>query len=338
MGAVNQTTVKLTRFQKFLLGIANYQRKHWFISIFIVRLSAIWFSLVLTYLGEILKLVNVSEEGKSLTCYGWVTTIVLVVVILLFEAGKYMESHLSEEPYEIGGFLFLNSLRKGIGTLCDSKLNTLITQIEKTKKENIEAPVIVSNPQKQLQVIADQIKECLSQLLTEKGDNPVNGKDIFATIAYQFPCESTQWYWATEEHGLGFDQLVQSSVPSNSGISTFQSLLESGHNYLFFNRKQDAFQSGKYICDEYDERDDQDHLKGSIACYKFDIKKNDKVYVRSILSVTSYQQRFSADESKQTIDNVRGNMSDFVISDFSKRIKIELCLLYLSLLQKNNSK
>lgn len=74
-------------------------------------------------------------------------------------------------------------------------------------------------------------------------------------------------------------------------------------------------------------------LKGSIACYRFDIKKNDKVYVRAVLSITSYQQQFTSDNSKDKVNNVRENMDDFVISDFEKRIRIELCLLYLAFLQ-----
>lgn len=340
MSAVNQRTVNYPWYQRILLKIAKYQKDHWFISLFLVRLSAVWFSLVLTYAGEQLGLLEISNKGKALTIQGWVATIAMVSIILLFEASKSFHSRITEEPYEIGGFLFLNSLRKGIGTLCDSKLNTLTAQIECVKKDNVIAPVIVSNPQKQLQAIADQIKECLSQLLAEKGDNKVNGKDIVATIAYQFPLESDKWYWATEEHGLGFDKLVTSSAPYSLRKSTFQSLLESGHNYLFYNSKQEAFQDKKYICDDFDERDENDLLKGSIACYKIEIKKNDKVYIRSVLSITSYKQHFTSDTSKQTVNNVRWNMDDFVINDFSKRIKIELCLLYLSILQKqhNNEK
>ena len=334
MNAVKQTTVKLAWYHQMLLAIAEFQKKHWFISIFLVRLSAIWFSLVLTYLGESLKLIEIVSGSKKLTVWGWFATAFLTIAILLFEVAKYFESHSSEEPYEIGGFLFLNGLRKGIGSLCDSKLNTLICQIEEVKNQNVIPPVIISNPQKQLQAIAEQIRECLSRLLAEKSDNHVNGKDIVATIAYQFPLEGNEWHWATVEHGLGFDKLLN---PSNSpSVSTFQKLLNSGQNYIFYNSKQEAFQAKAYLCDEFDDYDDNNRLKGSIACYKYDITKNDKLYIRTVLSITSYQQQFSSDNSRQTVDNVRGNMSDFVISDFAKRIKIELCLLYLSSLQKNN--
>lgn len=334
MNGTSQTTIKLNKAQKFFLAIAKFQKVHWFVTLVVVRLSAIWFSLILTYAGEVLNLLNVSNQGKKLTGLGWATTIAMVIAILLFEAAKHVEANLNREPFEIGGFVFLNSLRKGIGALCDSKLNTLITQIENVKMSRCQPPMIVSNPLKQLQGIANQMVQCLSQLLAEKGDNRVRGKDIYATIAYQFPMESKDWHWATEEHGLGFDKLVAKADATNK--SCFQTLLECGDNYVFHNRKQDAFQVGKYICDEYDKKDDKGELKGSIACYRFDIKKNDKVYVRAVLSITSYQQPFTSDNSKEAVNNVRENMDDFVISDFEKRIKIELCLLYLAALQAGN--
>lgn len=332
MSSVSETTIKLNCFHKLLLAIAKFQKIHWFVTLVVVRLSAVWFSLILTYAGELLNLLHVSAQGKQLTCWGWVATIVMVCAILLFEAAKHVEANLNKEPFEIGGFVFLNSLRKGIGAICDSKLNTLIAQIENVKMSRCQPPTIISNPLKQLQGIVDQMVQCLSQLLAEKGDNRVRGKDIYATIAYQFPMDSKDWHWATEEHGLGLDQLVATSASANK--SCFQTLLDCGDNYVFHNRKQDAFKVGKYICDEYDKKDDNGELKGSIACYRFDIKKNDKVYVRAVLSIASYQQPFTSDNSKEAVNNVRENMDDFVISDFEKRIKIELCLLYLAFLQE----
>lgn len=333
MNSVNQTTIELNVLQKGLLKIAQFQKTHWFISIFLIRLSAVWFSLILAYFGETLSLIKVVEGTKSMTWIGAVATGLLILAILLFEAAKHVESHVNRDPFEVGGFFFLNSLRKGINKICDSKLSTLIARVDSVKKSGCKAPTIVSDPPKQLQGISDQIVGCLSQLLAEKSDNQVSGKDIYATIAYQFPQEGNEWHWATEERGLGLDQLVPATTAGHSAKSTFLVLLESGKNYVFYNRKQEAFETGKYICDDYDEKDDNGKLKGSIACYKLEIKKNDTIYVRAVLSITSYQQQFSSDESNEVIRTVRKNMDDFVISDFSKRIKIELCLLYLSFLQ-----
>lgn len=333
MSNVNQTTIELNIVQKGLLKIAQFQKTHWFISLFLIRLSAVWFSLVLAYFGESFGLIEVVDGAKSMTWIGIVATVFLILLILLFESAKHVESHVNKEPFEIGGFVFLNSLRKGINKICDSKLSTLIAQVDSIKKSGGNPPAIVSDPPKQLQGIADQIVGCLSQLLTEKSDNRVSGKDIYATIAYQFPLEGGEWYWATEERGLGLDQLVPIATAGISAKSTFSVLLESGKNYVFYNRKQDAFETGKYICDDYDEKDDNGKLKGSIACYKLEIKKNDTIYVRAVLSITSYQQQFSSDVSNEVVRTVRKNMDDFVISDFSKRIKIELCLLYLSFLR-----
>ena len=133
MSNVNQTTVKLNIFQKGLLKVAQFQKAHWFVSIFIVRLSAVWFSLILAYLGENLGLLKVVNGTKSMTTIGGIATGVLILVILLFESAKHMETHLNKDSFEVGGFFFLNSLRKGIGTICDSKLNTLVAKIEDVK-------------------------------------------------------------------------------------------------------------------------------------------------------------------------------------------------------------
>ena len=325
----NQTTAKANWIEKRFLSIANFQKKHWFITLVLVRLSALWFSLVLTYAGQPLKLLEVTESGKSLTFFGWIVTVALLILIILFEAAKHVEANINKQPFEIGGFAFLNNIRKGISLICDSKLKTLVTTIDEVKNKGKTKPTIISNPLKQLQEISNQIVQCLSQLLAEKGDNKVTGKDIYATIAYQFPQESNKdWHWATEEHGLGFDQLI--NAPNSSNKSSFQTLLDGGNNYVFFNRKQDALNGHQYICDEFDKTDDDGNLKGSIACYRFDVKKNDKIYVRAVLSITSYQQQFTSNNAKKSVNNVRQNMDDFVISEFEKRIKIELCLLYLS--------
>ena len=336
MSSANQTAINLKWYQKLLLSIASFQKKHWIVSIGVVRLSAVWFSLILAYGGEIFHLIEVENGNKKLTWLGLGMTILITVVILLFELAKHVESHITQEPFEIGGFFFLNSLRKGINKICDSKLKTLVTQIDNVKKNKCDPPLIVSNPPKQLQGIADQVMDCLSHLLEEKGENRVTGKDVFTTIAYQFPQESVEWYWATEERGLSLDVLVPKTPNNAIGKSTFRELLESGKNYIFFNRKQEALQTGKYICDEFDEKDDDGQLTGSIACYKFDIKKNDTVYVRAVLSITTYQQPFSLDNTKEMVKNVRENMYDFVIADFAKRIEIELCLQYLSFLRGSN--
>lgn len=107
----------------------------------------------------------------------------------------------------------------------------------------------------------------------------------------------------------------------------------------FFNSKAKAEKDKHYIEDDLDERDGETgELLGSIACYKDILKHEDKTYIKYILTVSTYSRRFVVDNNPNVIENVRHNIKEFVLPDFTIRIQKELCFLYLSYLNHISNK
>ena len=327
------------RDSKFMMWCAKVQEKHWIANFLLVRLSLLWYSLILAYLGEDLNLIKAAEPHKMMTVAGWISTVVITAVVALSELSKLYADRRRIYPPEISGYALLNTLRGSVENVCESKYNTLVAKIHAVKTERKETPpVIISNPPKQLQGIADQITQCLLYLLRDD-ETRWRAGDLYVSIAYQFPLESDDWHWATEEHGLRFAELLGSPGTDENGnerISTFQFLLKGNRDNAFYISKEKAKDEGHYIPDDLDQRDIEGKLLGSIACYKGAVKKADVTYIRYILTITSYSKPFTADT--KGIDNLRYNMKNEVISDFSIRIAIELCLLYLSQLRASEDR
>lgn len=321
--------------KQIALWLYALQKKHWVTTFLLIKLSGFWFSLILSYFGENLKLVQRLDGHPNLTTLGSICTVCLLAVFCIFDASRSYVQHMDNGASETGAFKFLNKLRIAIGAVCSTKLNSLTDTIDKLKRGRLSAKDLVfTEPRIQLQTIGRQMENCLISLLDEGNGTDAGPQDIFVTIAYQFPEEADKsWHWATPEHGLDFERLLDTY--SHKRTCTFKYLLDSGHRYVFFNSKEKAKEQGRYISDEYDEYDG-DELQGSIACYMLNITKNDHVYIRSVISITSYQKPFTSDNSRGAIDNVKKNMDNFVVSEFAERIKIELCSLYLSILSKQD--
>lgn len=324
---------------KFLLFISTLQTHYWFVYLLIVRLSLLWYSLILTYCGNDLKLVHSLENGrKVLTKTGWVGTVIITILVIVGEAAKKYSESLQELPSGSGGFAVLNNLRNGFQRICNSKYQTLLSEIHSIKKgQSIDLntiPDIISNPIKQLDIISKEMAVCLRYLLREDGDSNWQDDDLYISIAYQFPKENDDWHWATEEHGMCFEELLTPQFDENQSkniISTFKYLISSKGNVVFFNSKAQAYERGKYIPDDLDEYNNG-KLLGSIACYEDVIKKSDVNYIRFILTITTYSRPFASET--QFVENIKHNMKTFVIADFFSRIRIELCLLYIEQLKK----
>lgn len=339
MNKGRQAPVKKSRLKRFLTWIANVQINHPFSNLLLVRLSAIWFSLILTYFGESLSLIYIDPvtNKRGFSLFGIIATVFIILATTLGELAKLYYEQSDNEPFEVGGFIFLNNLRNAFNITCKNKYSTLLSKIHALKStQSNDIPAIISDPPKQLNIIADEMQNCLRHLLREDNNKHwAKDDDLFVSIIYQFPEEGTnaKWYWATEEHGLGIEGLLKDYEGGKT--STFKYLIANKGSVRFFNSKADAEKNCMYIEDDLDERDDNGNLMGSIACYEDFIKKGDIEYIHYVLMISTYSKKFTSSLSKEAVDNVKHNMKEFIISDFQFRIRIELCLLYLSELQKH---
>lgn len=329
--------------EHFWAWIANLQQEHWIPYVIIVRFSAVWFSLVLTYLGPWIGLITTNKDGNQyLSVAGWITTGVILLIILLGEISatwlkkksdeKYFEDTQKNEYYE-RGYLFQNRLLKSNNKLCKQRTRILLSKVHslesrKNRKNGIISQV-VCNPQKQLETIVSELTNCLLPFFEEtSGGETWTEDDIFISIAYQFPIESEDWHWATEERGLSLAELIAANS-STSCQSTFSYLLNSSLDSVFFNSKNKAYIERRYIPDEMDRKDRNGNYLGSIIGYEQSQKIHDITYIRSILTITSYSKKFVAGDSESDIENTEHNILELVVSDFLKRINEELCWLYL---------
>ncbi len=329
--------------EDFWSWIANLQQKYWVGYIIIVRLSVVWFSLILTYLGNMCGLTGTNAAGsKYLTVGGWIATAFILVVILLGEISvvrsKRKEEEIAQRKSKNGyfqrGYIFQNRLREKNNKLCKQRCRMLLEKIHNIKSRGIKnSSIVVCNPKKQLETIVSELSSCLVPFLEEiSDDDEWIEDDIYISIAYQFPKESNEWAWATEEHGLSLNELLAANAQAKNQ-STFSYLLDSEENSIFFNSKEKAFQENHYVPDDLDKRDRDHNLLGSIVCYKQVQKNHDNIYIRFVLTITSYSKRFVAGDSEADIDTAEHNMLDLVVSDFLKRINEELCWLYLQYLE-----
>ena len=94
----------------------------------------------------------------------------------------------------------------------------------------------------------------------------------------------------------------------------------------------------QYIPDNEDEYTENGELKGSIACFQYEIKKNNKTIIEFVVTITSYSQQFvqGMNDGDEVVKNVRHNLEKIVIPNYIVRAKIELCLLYIKHLNEIN--
>lgn len=154
--------------EHFWAWIANLQQEYWIAYVIIVRFSAVWFSLVLTYLGPGIGLITTNKDGnKCLSVAGWITTGVILLFILLGEISvtwskkksdeKDLEDTQKNEYYE-RGYLFQNRLLKSNNKLCKQRTRILLSKIYSLKsRKNGIISLVACNPQKQLETIVSEL-------------------------------------------------------------------------------------------------------------------------------------------------------------------------------------
>lgn len=324
---------------KFLRKCAEIQETHWFLSLLIVKLSAVWYSLVIGFAGETCRLVFVTTKGtKALTFWGWVSSITILGLIVLGEAStKYMKMK-TPPKFEIGAYQLLLNLRAGIDSFCNSKYRSLVSKIDTARKKRDDTgKKIEGRPIEEIDILAHEMEKCLKTLLEEDKKQP---KDIFVSIIYQLPQEDkNKWYWGIkDEKGLSLDELLAKG--SDGRKSTVRHLLDNKGHFVFYNSKAKAYEEKKYITDDWDnleQGEGEQDLRGSIACYEGFVKRNDIFFIKYVIMISTYKSKFSECEDSNIIKNIKGNIHDFVISDFETRIQNELCTFYLGELEATQS-
>lgn len=310
-------------------AINNFFKKHWFWYTIIIAIPAAWFSVILPFGGEFLKLQN----DNKITSVGIIISCILVisVSIIVFLNNWYAsKSEVGKLEKLQGEIEYLGIITENVDRICDEKYDQLRITIFNIKSGDSEPPKIVTKPSNQLKRIVTGITGCLVKFIASPGHD-YNFKDFLVSIAYNFPGEKHSWEWVDGmlERDLSLDELLLPECHS-----TFKYLMESHQPYYFNNRKEDAKREHRYHYNKQDELNEETgEPVGSIFCYNFKIKKGKTTYVDAYLSISTNKKRFSIDD-EVVCKNTRDNMISLVKESFGRRIGIELCLLYLEY-QKN---
>lgn len=345
----NKKTGKLKKALDFLCRKFN---QHWLVTAIALNGISWWFSLFLGIFGESCGVIERKDPTgfATLSPIGIVCTVVLLFIHFALTAlNKYKETNNDYEKrlnIAESGYNLFDKILSTVTAICHHKYSTQMKTIEDIKTNNKEPPVVYTEPCKQFEIIISQLIECVAFLLSEKGRN-FKKKDLYVSVAYNFPLENENtWKWVDieDERGLPIEKVIEDG-------STFSYLLNnstSERSSVFFNSKQEAYNSHKYIIDECDKKDSNGELKGSIACYKITLKRSDTIYGIAVLSISSYDHKFvevsltdDKDKQKEKIENVSANIENVIVSELSVRIRIELCNYYLQFLrdkwEKNKS-
>lgn len=327
-------------------AISGFWQKHFVWNFILLKSPAVWFTFIYSLFGNKLGFLQTDQEGAAgITPFGIVVLctvaafIVVFNVILMYDERnngqtKALEAKLQEATENAA---VLADLKDRKTNLCEEKLQTLTTCIERYVKDGtLRAPEIVSNPRNQLNLIANELSRNLFNLL--KFDNKKYGNQtIYTSIIYRFPNDSDKnWHWATRQRGLSINQLM---AKQGDKESTFLYLLKKEGHIEFQNSKQKAYEKDRYIPDTEDTYENE-RLKGSIACFQYQIKANDTEIVDFVITISTYERQFleGEDDCEAVISRAKDNINRIIMPEFVIRAKIELCLLYLEHLNQTRRK
>lgn len=318
---------------------------HWIFSIIIVKLSGVWYSLILTYLGEYCHFIKYTNNARILTPLGWGLTIALLLInIISAIADRYHELHNEEKEANAitlaqrNLYAFIN---EKVNSICQTKLYNQILEIEKIRDGKSYIPYIYTKPCNQLKTILEKFTDCVAFLISSK-NHRFKSNDFSVSLIYNFPLENDSvWKWSER-----FSPSTLSTIDLLSPDSTFSYLIsdETSDN-VFFNSKQDAYNRHHYIPSKFDEKDKDGNLKGSIGCFYFDFGNSSNVYIRAVLSIDTKRKPI-IDESELNNDEdldyaiykLSHNIIENLIENYKYRIGIELCNCYIQYLREKKNK
>lgn len=314
-----------------LLDIHEWMQERPMIVSFILHSSCILFSFLLIFCGDnIPKPFTLTEYDKEghlrLTVVGFVISLACLLWTFLIQAAEryYHYKKGSSTDAEVANYI-RERVDSRISKVCDNKYNTLISLISDIRLGKENPIYIISKPCEQLKNITNEMSSCLRELLVHDG-YVINEDEMYVSIFYKFDIKD-EWEQTQSpfpEMGLPVDEVT------NNINSTFSHTLLSKNGIVFINNKQEGFVRNQYIPDKDDRYDDSGNLKGSILCYRIICRKNGTEHIKAVLSISTYDKRIEPSNVLEKRKNVQDNIKNYIIKEFEKRIKIELCLLYLS--------
>lgn len=304
--------------------VVDALKKHNVIRTIITLLLPIWLSFGNTYLGEILFL----KENNKLTLRGWIVNIIVLLinvainVLVSFiperEKKQSEEKDLTLKTYK-DTIAVNESMLEITSDLCTHKLSLIL----ENTNENLDNGLSAFKPIQNLQEISYKIRKCVADI------TGIPKKKIVVSMLYRLKDEN-EWKWVNESELITYSQSGGKNLVTNP-CSTFYYVLNNV-SFVVFNDKLTASKNKQYVLDE----NDNSHKKnGSISCNKFVIPVENNC-ITVLLSISTYGSKFVENDSEKDIDIFTQNLNDKVLSQFNKRISLELITLYLQIYKMPN--
>lgn len=318
---------------EYLIKFHEWINKRVFLLSFILTTSSLWYSLIIGFFGEYLRLIYIDNGVKKFTIIGGVFTIFFVLFSLLNAISqRYYEYKKLNNDSTKRKLYLMEQIDVSINKICENKYKTLMKILLDVTSKKISPPLITTRPDEQIKQIIDEMCSCISVLLSDIKYR-IKENELYISLYYNFPKEDIdKWYIADSvfaDKGESFESLISNNK------STLYELLNNPSFFLFYNSKEQATRKLHYIPDNEDKRNDNGELKGSIACYEIIIDKNNE-FIKAVLSISTYSKRFINSDNETILNNVEYNLQEYVLDVFKKRLNIELCLLYINHLYENS--
>ena len=220
----------------------------------------------------------------------------------------------------------ISSIYRSTENITNNKYLTLEKELAEIIKNKKTPAKIISNPCFQLRSIQDELANCVADLLSSIS-NRVYRKDIYVSIIYNIPSLGKIWEYADPPQ----PSRVISAMDLISKKTTARLAFRSDEtSMIFYNSKELAASKGHY----YPVEDDvwrNGKLCGSIACKKIIVNYEGELLLQAILSFSTSNKPFVADSDERELNTVAYHIDENIIRSFIPRIKVELCLLGISI-------
>lgn len=283
--------------------------------------------LLIKIIGTVFPVAIIFLTPDSTIC---VVSVIIYSIIIAFYL--YIQSihnrHLNELKKNEDNIYteIVSSIYHSTANITNNKYHTLEKELFEIIQNGKTAPRIISNPCSQLKSIQEELASCVASLLSNIS-NHINKSDIYVSIIYNIPSLNDIWEYAESPQpskGISAMDLINKETTAKQAFHSNKSSM------VFYNSKALAEKNGHYYPDD-DDVYIKGELCGSIACKKILIKHEGKLLLQAILSLSTYSKPFVADSDEYETDIVSYNIDESIIKGFIPRIKVELCLLGISI-------
>ncbi len=284
-------------------------------------LPTVWFSLCLNWLGEALFLVVKTDARASLTPFGIVLTVLVLLLAVVFQILHFIKSNNVDYHALLENYNAMKKVADSLSALCSKRSKRYVRFIEENKKSpGIAGFSDIHDPMESINNILDEISAFFADSLS------IRRNQVSANLAYCIS-DNKVWTWADSN---GAEDPALTALVNNEQSAIYQ-ICSGRQNFLFHADKIEANKKSEYV---FNKKDLEHNNIGSIICAKVVCGKHNKEYIFAVLSISTYGKRIIYDLNNEK--QVKEFIKDQILEQYFERIRMELALAYAKYLASNN--